>query len=301
MLLKCFTQNIDGLERLTGLSDHMIVEAHGSFTTCHCLECGSETSGDVFMVRLNESPSTPVKCLERSCVGNATAYVKPDIVFFGEPLPRKFFSGLSEFSEADLLIILGTSLQVQPFASLISAVPPDCPRLFINLEPAEDSDFDGDPGGFDFEGLNRGGKKYIRDVFFHGTTDEGVEELCDLLGWKDELLQLHESTSIRQTSQSVDDPKNLSQVNNKMEETILVNAGNSPHPASIPSMQSETKMKEDQDASTDEHPPVEIDNNKDRETQINETHGDVEAEESQESPIDELTTNVNNLSLSRNL
>lgn len=47
--------------------------------------------------------------------------VKPDIVFFGENLPPRFFSCMqSDFSKVDLLIIMGTSLQVQPFASLIS-------------------------------------------------------------------------------------------------------------------------------------------------------------------------------------
>jgi NAD-dependent SIR2 family protein deacetylase len=46
--------------------------------------------------------------------------VKPDIVFFGESLPARFFQYMAtDFSKADLLIVLGTSLTVQPFASLI--------------------------------------------------------------------------------------------------------------------------------------------------------------------------------------
>ncbi len=46
--------------------------------------------------------------------------VKPDIVFFGENLPQKFFQHVhSDFKECDLLIIMGTSLMVQPFAGLI--------------------------------------------------------------------------------------------------------------------------------------------------------------------------------------
>lgn len=45
--------------------------------------------------------------------------VKPDIVFFGEALPNKFHRALSDFGECDLLIILGSSLAVQPFASLV--------------------------------------------------------------------------------------------------------------------------------------------------------------------------------------
>ncbi len=48
--------------------------------------------------------------------------VKPDIVFFGESLPARFFQYMAtDFSKADLLIVLGTSLTVQPFASLIGS------------------------------------------------------------------------------------------------------------------------------------------------------------------------------------
>lgn len=45
--------------------------------------------------------------------------VKPDIVFFGENLPDKFHDSVKpDFEKCDLLIILGSSLVVQPFASL---------------------------------------------------------------------------------------------------------------------------------------------------------------------------------------
>lgn len=46
--------------------------------------------------------------------------VKPDIVFFGENLPEKFHNCLmADFPKCDLLVILGSSLVVQPFASLV--------------------------------------------------------------------------------------------------------------------------------------------------------------------------------------
>lgn len=46
--------------------------------------------------------------------------VKPDIVFFGESLPERFQHCLQEdFQKCDMLIIMGSSLEVQPFASLI--------------------------------------------------------------------------------------------------------------------------------------------------------------------------------------
>lgn len=41
------------------------------------------------------------------------ATVKPDVVFFGEDLPQKYFLHTKDFPKADLLIIMGTSLQVR--------------------------------------------------------------------------------------------------------------------------------------------------------------------------------------------
>ncbi|XP_059728673.1 NAD-dependent protein deacetylase sirtuin-2 isoform X3 [Haemorhous mexicanus] len=115
--------------------------------------------------------------------------VKPDIVFFGENLPSRFFALLeSDFEKVDLLLIMGTSLQVQPFASLISRVPTNTPRLLINKEKTGQSD----PlmslmgfGGMDFDS-----DKAYRDVAWLGDCDSGCLALAELLGWKEELEEL---------------------------------------------------------------------------------------------------------------
>uniref|UniRef100_A0A8C5KH64 NAD-dependent protein deacetylase n=1 Tax=Jaculus jaculus TaxID=51337 RepID=A0A8C5KH64_JACJA len=117
--------------------------------------------------------------------------VKPDIVFFGENLPARFFSCMqSDFSKVDLLIIMGTSLQVQPFASLISKAPLSTPRLLINKEKTGQTDpflgmMMGLGGGMDFDS-----KKAYRDVAYLGDCDQGCLALADLLGWKKELEEL---------------------------------------------------------------------------------------------------------------
>lgn len=54
--------------------------------------------------------------------------VKPDVVFFGEELPRHFFKYLQDFPLADLLVIMGTSLEV----SITSFTPG--PTLLFNLD-----------------------------------------------------------------------------------------------------------------------------------------------------------------------
>jgi NAD-dependent histone deacetylase SIR2 len=76
---------------------------------------------------------------------------------------------LTEMREADLLLILGTSLTVQPFASLADLVPPGCPRVLFNREEA------GDIG------------ERSDDVLALGDCDAGVRELSRMLGWEEEL------------------------------------------------------------------------------------------------------------------
>ncbi|XP_072129035.1 NAD-dependent protein deacetylase sirtuin-3, mitochondrial isoform X3 [Mobula birostris] len=104
LLLRMYTQNIDGLERRAGIPPQKLVEAHGTFATATCTVCrGSFTweqlQGDVMEGKVPHCSS---------CSG----VIKPDIVFFGEQLPRKFYQYLIDFPLADLLIILGTSLEV---------------------------------------------------------------------------------------------------------------------------------------------------------------------------------------------
>ena len=54
---------------------------------------------------------------------------KPDIVFFGEQLPMRFFTAVqNDLPKCDLLIIMGTSLVVHPFASMIDRV------TFVTIE-----------------------------------------------------------------------------------------------------------------------------------------------------------------------
>lgn len=137
--------------------------------------------------------------------------VKPDIVFFGENLPPRFFSCMqSDFSKVDLLIIMGTSLQVQPFASLISKAPLSTPRLLINKEKTGQTDpflgmMMGLGGGMDFDS-----KKAYRDVAWLGDCDQGCLALADLLGWKKELEDLVRREHASIDAQSGSQAPNLS-------------------------------------------------------------------------------------------
>ena len=96
-----------------------------------------------------------------------------------------------DLPQADLLIVVGTSLVVQPFASLIDKVGYETPRLLINKERVGEADpvlrAMGYRKGFDFGAGN------TRDALFEGDCDSGVWELCQLLGWEEELRELVEA------------------------------------------------------------------------------------------------------------
>uniref|UniRef100_A0A1A8QF81 Sirtuin (Silent mating type information regulation 2 homolog) 3 n=1 Tax=Nothobranchius rachovii TaxID=451742 RepID=A0A1A8QF81_9TELE len=165
-LLRMYTQNIDGLERLAGIPPERLVEAHGTFATATCTTCRLKYDSED--LRPAVIRGTVPKC--PACKG----VVKPDIVFFGEELPRHFFKYMTDFPLADLLIIMGTSLEVEPFASLAGAVRSSVPRLLINRDLV---------GPFAWS-------RRPHDVVQLGDVVSGVQALVDALGWSQELNAL---------------------------------------------------------------------------------------------------------------
>ncbi|KAJ1806338.1 NAD-dependent protein deacetylase sirtuin-2, partial [Coemansia sp. RSA 2599] len=115
--------------------------------------------------------------------------VKPDITFFGEGLPSRFFDLLEQdFAKCDLLIVMGTSLLVQPFASLVNDVSSSVPRLLINRVRVGEAKVRGP--GFDFDGRHAG--QLHRDALILGDCDQACALLAERLGWEEELRGLRE-------------------------------------------------------------------------------------------------------------
>ena len=95
--------------RVSGLREDKVVEAHGSFSSASCVQCKTVYSMEKLRedIMADRDPKCP-KC------GN---WVKPNIVFFGEQLPQRFFDEAEiDCLFSDLLICMGTSLEVYPFA-----------------------------------------------------------------------------------------------------------------------------------------------------------------------------------------
>jgi NAD-dependent SIR2 family protein deacetylase len=115
-----YTQNIDGLELDAGVKLEYLIQAHGHMRTAHCIECKEEGSMEKFKEALKKQE---VLYCEK-CHG----LVKPDIIFFGEALPAEFFASWKKVHEADLILVMGTSLKVMPFAMLPKIVSEDVPN-----------------------------------------------------------------------------------------------------------------------------------------------------------------------------
>lgn len=102
-----------------------------------------------------------------------------------------------DFPKADLLIIMGSSLVVQPFASLVDRVSSHCPRLLLNKEKTGHKDkilaLFGMGGGLDFDS-----DKNYRDVSYLGDCDDLCRQLVNQLGWTKEYEELIKSYTWQQ-------------------------------------------------------------------------------------------------------
>jgi NAD-dependent deacetylase len=104
------TQNIDRLHRLAGTE--RLIEVHGSIDRSVCMECGGKVSIERVIRLLAEADGAP---LCEACV----APLKPDVVLFGELLPERALADAQSLAmDADLMICVGSSLEVYPVAGL---------------------------------------------------------------------------------------------------------------------------------------------------------------------------------------
>jgi NAD-dependent SIR2 family protein deacetylase len=227
LLKRIYTQNIDGLEYLANVDEDYIIECHGHFRTASCIKCkqatkniesvrqlivvdkmvplcprcekpiaGRSTNSNNTGVIVGETESQ--HAAEREKKNNTTkrqhqhqlnskrGYIKPDIVFFGEGLPDRFHTVLRNDIHSGLIdccLIIGTSLQVAPVNQIPSMIynksstnKKKCKRILFNKEYV-------------------GGANNI-DLHHLGDCDETISTICELLGWKEELVNQH-SAAVR--------------------------------------------------------------------------------------------------------
>lgn len=120
------TQNIDGLHEKAKQQTNgteTIINLHGTINKTTCLNCTTKQP------RPTWNGTTP-KCYK------CNNKLRPDITLFGENLPNGTYQQSQDtIRKTDLLLIIGTSLDVSPANRLPEATKPETPIIFINPEP----------------------------------------------------------------------------------------------------------------------------------------------------------------------
>ncbi|KAI1826985.1 SIR2-domain-containing protein [Xylaria intraflava] len=201
-LLTNYSQNIDNIEANAGILPEKLVQCHGSFATATCQTCKHHVPGSAIFddIKAGIIPRCD-KCntvakpkgngsLKRKRSGNGAAskrsrrnfddddddadgrydipeggIMKPDITFFGEPLPGEFSKRLVKHDRnlVDLVIVIGTSLKVAPVSEVVPFLPTNIPQICITRDPIGHVNF---------------------DIDLLGDCDVVVTELCRRLGWE---------------------------------------------------------------------------------------------------------------------
>lgn len=150
------TQNIDDLHRKAGSRN--VYEVHGNYTRGVCIECRKLYEIDDVFAKV-EREGIP-RC--EICDG----LLKPDVVLFGELLAPDFSRGEAEVHRADLLLVLGSSLEVYPVADLVPEAKYSGAKVAIlNREPTPFDD--------------------LADLVIHGDLGPAMSRLRELLGLRE--------------------------------------------------------------------------------------------------------------------
>ncbi|KFH45897.1 NAD-dependent protein deacetylase-like protein [Hapsidospora chrysogenum ATCC 11550] len=202
-LLTNYSQNIDNLEVMAGVPKDKLIQCHGSFGTASCIQCGYRIQGEKIFpdIKAGRIPECP-RCVQNlrpaggppkrkrsagadgkkrrrwgASAANSSdedddseydiptaGIMKPDIIFFGEPLPDEFSKRLTEHDrdKVDLVIVIGTSLKVTPVSEIVSWLPSHIPQIYVSRQAVNHINF---------------------DIDLLGDCDVVITELCRRLGW----------------------------------------------------------------------------------------------------------------------
>ncbi len=124
------TQNIDGLHQSAGVPDGRVIEIHGTLREAECLGCGRRVPMGDALARVDAGEDDPA-C--ESCGG----IQKSATISFGQALvPDVLDAAVEAARDCDVLVTAGTSLQVQPAATLCDIAQGSGARLVVcNAEP----------------------------------------------------------------------------------------------------------------------------------------------------------------------
>lgn len=124
------TQNIDGLHQRAGVRADRVLELHGTMHAVVCVSCGGRSGMPEALARVRAGEDDP-HCAD--CGG----ILKSATVMFGQPLdPTVFATAIAAAEAADLFLAIGSTLIVEPAASLCAvAVRAGARLVIVNRDP----------------------------------------------------------------------------------------------------------------------------------------------------------------------
>ncbi len=129
--LNCvITQNIDGLHFKAGNSEEKVLQLHGTAMYVSCLSCGKRYDRDEIQERIRKGVKAPY-------CDDCNGPLKPATISFGQSMPeRETEEAYHRSSQSDLFIVIGSSLVVQPAASMPLVAKRNGAKLvIINRDP----------------------------------------------------------------------------------------------------------------------------------------------------------------------
>ncbi len=146
------TQNIDTLHQAAG--SRRVLEFHGTIAAMRCLRCGRRTPSEAVSLHV-----LPPWC------GHCNGVLKPDFVFFGEPIPVEVGQAAFDDGErADVMIVVGSTGEVTPACNIpYMAKANGATIIEVNVEPSSFTD-------------------RITDILLQGPAGTVLPELARLLG-----------------------------------------------------------------------------------------------------------------------
>ncbi|MEU9981004.1 Sir2 family NAD-dependent protein deacetylase [Streptomyces sp. NPDC050856] len=128
--VRVITQNVDGLHQLAGMPERKVLELHGTARAVVCTGCGARSSMADALARVEAGEEDPA-C--EACGG----ILKSATVMFGQRLdPVVLGEAVAVTKAAEVFVVVGSTLQVRPAASLAGLAAQHGARLIIvNAEP----------------------------------------------------------------------------------------------------------------------------------------------------------------------
>ncbi|MCI2172466.1 NAD-dependent protein deacylase [Schleiferilactobacillus perolens] len=113
------TQNVDGLDTKAGA--HHVVQFHGTLYQVHCQKCGKQVPWQDYLKDMHHQEDGGI--------------LRPDIVLYGEGINQDtLIAAVQAVQSADLIVVVGTSFRVYPFAGLIQYAQPSATLVAVNKE-----------------------------------------------------------------------------------------------------------------------------------------------------------------------